>query len=64
MNLFEEIINSGKGPDEIKSILCEAMGVESLRLSDVLIYLDKNGLSLRDALDVRLYLTLQNLLEK
>ncbi len=65
MNLFQEIIESKnrKKPDEVKELLCKAMNVRTLHLSAVLEFLDKQRVSVEDALDVGLYLHLKNLLE-
>jgi len=64
LNIALTIIDSGKQPNEIKDALCKAMQVEKLHLFAVLIFLDKKGVSKKDALSIGLYLTLNNLLEK
>ena len=64
MDLFQEIINSGK-PDEVVVLLRKAMGLEAgepLCLDAIQKFLDKEGV--RDFRLLRLYLEDNNLLEE
>lgn len=66
MDLFQEIINSGK-PDEVVVLLRKAMGLkagETLCREAIGKFLDEEGISLEDACLLRLYLEDNNLLEE
>jgi len=67
IDLWDEIIKSKRdeSPEEVREILCEAMGVKSLRLLAVLKFLYRQGVVNQNDLKViGLYLILENLLEK